>query len=106
MRYRHWPIRALLAIGIAVPMLPVLSCTSVGKVSEPVVAIPASDSPSPWSADAVAIPSSTIQGATSASGGTRDARWAAPVAGNAALPNFFKINDHLYRGAQPTSEGY
>ena len=35
----------------------------------------------------------------------RPASWAQPVA-HAGLPNFHKVSDSLYRGAQPTREGF
>lgn len=34
----------------------------------------------------------------------RPAAWATPMVEN-GLSNLFKVNDHLYRGAQPTAEG-
>jgi protein tyrosine phosphatase (PTP) superfamily phosphohydrolase (DUF442 family) len=33
----------------------------------------------------------------------RDAAWATPIQGVASLPNFHRVSDHLFRGAQPTS---
>jgi protein tyrosine/serine phosphatase len=35
----------------------------------------------------------------------RPERWATPIARN-GLPNLFKVSDTLYRGAQPTKEGF
>lgn len=36
----------------------------------------------------------------------RPDNWAQPIAGKPALPNFFKVSDQLYRGAQPADEGF
>jgi len=39
--------------------------------------------------------------------GERNAAWAVPIPGIDALPNFHRVSDQLYRGAQPTSaEGF
>ncbi|MHC4714041.1 MAG: fused DSP-PTPase phosphatase/NAD kinase-like protein [Planctomycetota bacterium] len=35
----------------------------------------------------------------------RPAEWAQPIE-KPGLPNFFKVSDNLYRGAQPTAEGF
>jgi protein tyrosine/serine phosphatase len=42
--------------------------------------------------------------ATNAAAVSRPATWAQPVA-KPGLPNFHKISDQLYRGAQPTADG-
>ena len=36
----------------------------------------------------------------------RPPRWAQPIAGLEGLPNFHKVSDPLYRGAQPEDEGF
>ena len=41
-----------------------------------------------------------------AAGSGRPAPWAVPVTGKNGLPNLFKVNDVLYRGAQPNRKGY
>jgi uncharacterized protein (TIGR01244 family) len=38
--------------------------------------------------------------------GERPVIWAQPVDGGEDLPNFFKVDDGLYRGAQPTEAGF
>lgn len=35
----------------------------------------------------------------------RNPKWAQPIE-KSGLPNFFKVSDDLYRGAQPTAEGF
>jgi protein tyrosine phosphatase (PTP) superfamily phosphohydrolase (DUF442 family) len=45
-------------------------------------------------------------GSKPAASSMRNVRWAAPVTGQPGLPNLFKVNDHLYRGAQPEAAGY
>ncbi|MCX5659012.1 MAG: tyrosine-protein phosphatase [Planctomycetota bacterium] len=37
--------------------------------------------------------------------GERPAAWAAPIEGHAGLPNLFRVDDGLIRGAQPAAEG-
>lgn len=51
--------------------------------------------------DTNTFPSTIRQVAASA----RPARWAQPV-DKKGLPNFHKVSDTLYRGAQPTAEGF
>ncbi len=36
----------------------------------------------------------------------RPAHWATPIANQPGLPNFYQIDDHLFRGAQPDDEGF
>lgn len=38
--------------------------------------------------------------------GARPASWAEPIEGLPGLPNFFKVSEILYRGAQPEDEGF
>jgi len=41
-----------------------------------------------------------------APGSSRPAQWAVPIIDQKGLPNLFKVNDVLYRGAQPNRKGY
>ena len=41
-----------------------------------------------------------------ASTGSRPTGWATPIHGLPGLPNFYKVDDGLYRGAQPEEEGF
>ena len=36
----------------------------------------------------------------------RDAKWAHPILGKPGLDNLFKVDEDIYRGAQPTVEGF
>ena len=41
-----------------------------------------------------------------AAGSSRPAQWAVPIIDKKGLPNLFKVNDVLYRGAQPKNKGF
>jgi protein tyrosine/serine phosphatase len=47
----------------------------------------------------------TLDPAYSEAAAERPGTWATPIA-KQGLPNFFKVSDTLYRGAQPTREGF
>jgi protein tyrosine/serine phosphatase len=48
---------------------------------------------------------STLDPGYSKTGVERPGTWATPIVNN-GLPNFFKVSDSLYRGAQPTKDGF
>ena len=45
-------------------------------------------------------------GGAAPEGALRPAQWAQPVEGHPGLPNFHRVSDILYRGAQPDEEGF
>jgi protein tyrosine/serine phosphatase len=69
-----------------------------------------------FGAAVLAVPARADSGATSppeknqvqlqAAGNLRPEAWAVPITDRVGLPNLFKINGVLYRGAQPKRKGY
>jgi protein tyrosine phosphatase (PTP) superfamily phosphohydrolase (DUF442 family) len=100
-------MRMLILVGTAIlfgcgsvppasPAAPAAAVAADPAPAQPAVAAPAAPAATP-----AAVPAEPAASAT----GTRDPRWAQPVA-KPGLPNLHKVSDVLYRGAQPTAEGF
>ncbi|MHC4789024.1 MAG: protein-tyrosine phosphatase family protein, partial [Planctomycetota bacterium] len=105
-RAERWPhiIQLLIpvALGIVVVVLAFWQTPLVGQegAAEPAgAAAPAGEAPA-----ALEVPAETPIGAQ-APPSARDPRWAAPIE-EPGLPNLHKVSDTLYRGAQPSAEGF
>ena len=85
--------RLALLLGLAIPLLFAGIYCTIGVNSTPQAAVPAAQAQ---------------QGVTTAQGtqaAQRNPKWAVPIE-KPGLPNSFKVSDDLYRGAQPSPEGF
>ena len=85
--------RLALLLGLAIPLLFAGIYCTIGVNSAPQAAVPAAQAQ---------------QGVTAAQGtqaARRNPKWAVPIE-KPGLPNFFKVSDDLYRGAQPSPQGF
>jgi protein tyrosine phosphatase (PTP) superfamily phosphohydrolase (DUF442 family) len=90
--------------GVHVPALLTGSRSAALPLEETAEPPPAEAPPAPAATSSSAEPPAAPP-AKAPRTATRPATWAQPLR-RPGLPNFFKVNDNLYRGAQPTAEGF